>query len=377
MNSLDPRSLIAMGGFMALVMGLVLGFMRRYYPPSILGLGYWALAPAAWLIATVFFAAPGPWLQEMGRWLGNGLILLGFILFHVGCRRFFERPVQWRRIVVPFALVMLSLAWFAGPEPSYRMRVAIVTAAIAVTHTSTLVFLWQSGNRNFPVRMVQATLALHLCVLLVRLQTVLSVPEVGDLMEASTVQTYYLGAYVLAVLLLSIGAVLMATDRVRTELEHMATHDALTGTLNRRAILECCADEHERSLRYKQPFALMMIDLDHFKTINDTHGHQHGDRVLVHFADSTRSALRRADRFGRYGGEEFLILLPNTAADVALPVAERIRAALSAGHALDCQASIGLTHWRGPEDTLDAMLGRADAALYQAKAQGRNQTCIA
>jgi diguanylate cyclase (GGDEF)-like protein len=377
MNSLDPRSLIAMGGFMALVMGLVLGFMRRYYPPSILGLGYWALAPAAWLIATVLFAAPGPWLQEIGRWLGNGLILLGFILFHVGCRRFFERPVQWRRIVVPFALVMLSLAWFAGPDPSYRMRVAIVTAAIAVTHTSTLVFLWQSGNRNFPVRMVQATLALHLCVLLVRLQTVLSVPEVGDLMEASMVQTYYLGAYVLAVLLLSIGAVLMATDRVRTELEHMATHDALTGTLNRRAILECCADEHERSLRYKQPFALMMIDLDHFKTINDTHGHQHGDRVLVHFAESTRSALRRADRFGRYGGEEFLVLLPNTTADVALPVAERIRAALSAGHALDCQASIGLTHWRGPEDTLDAMLGRADAALYQAKAQGRNQTCIA
>lgn len=362
---------------MALVMGLVLGFMRRYYPPSILGLGYWALAPAAWLIATVLFAAPGPWLQEIGRWLGNGLILLGFILFHVGCRRFFERPVQWRRIVVPFALVMLSLAWFAGPDPSYRMRVAIVTAAIAVTHTSTLVFLWQSGNRNFPVRMVQATLALHLCVLLVRLQTVLSVPEVGDLMEASMVQTYYLGAYVLAVLLLSIGAVLMATDRVRTELEHMATHDALTGTLNRRAILECCADEHERSLRYKQPFALMMIDLDHFKTINDTHGHQHGDRVLVHFAESTRSALRRADRFGRYGGEEFLVLLPNTTADVALPVAERIRAALSAGHALDCQASIGLTHWRGPEDTLDAMLGRADAALYQAKAQGRNQTCIA
>jgi diguanylate cyclase (GGDEF)-like protein len=377
MNSLDPRSLIAMGGFMALVMGLVLGFMRRYYPPSILGLGYWALAPAAWLIATVFFATPGPWLQEMGRWLGNGLILLGFILFHVGCRRFFERPVQWRRIVVPFALVMLSLAWFAGPEPSYRMRVAIVTAAIAVTHASTLVFLWQSDNRNFPVRMVQATLALHLCVLLVRLQTVLSVPEVGDLMEASTVQTFYLGAYVLAVLLLSIGAVLMATDRVRTELEHMATHDALTGTLNRRAILECCADEHERSLRYKQPFALMMIDLDHFKTINDTHGHQHGDRVLVHFAECTRAALRRADRFGRYGGEEFLVLLPNTTADVALPVAERIRAALSAGHALDCQASIGLTHWRGPEDTLDAMLGRADAALYQAKAQGRNQTCIA
>lgn len=377
MNSLDPRSLIAMGGFMALVMGLVLGFMRRYYPPSILGLGYWALAPAVWLIATVFFAIPGPWHPEVGRWFGNGLVLLGFVLFHVGCRRFFGQPVQWRRIVVPFALVMLSLAWFAGPDPSYRMRVAIVTAAIAVAHTSTLVFLWQRGNRNFPVRMVQVTLALHLCVLLVRLQSVLSVPEVGNLMEASTLQTFYLGAYVLAVLLLSIGAVLMATDRVRTELEHMATHDVLTGTLNRRAILGFCEDEHERSLRYKQPFSLMMIDLDHFKAVNDTHGHQHGDRVLVHFVECTRAALRRADRFGRYGGEEFLVLLPNTTTDAALPVAERIRAALSTGHVLDCTASIGLTHWHGPEDTLDAMLGRADAALYRAKAQGRNKTCTA
>ena len=350
---------------MALVMGLMLGFMRRYYPPSILGLGYWALAPAVWLIATVFFAIPSPWHPEVWRWFGNGLVLLGFVLFHVGCRRFFGQRVQWRRIVVPFALVMLSLAWFAGPEPSYRMRVAIVTAAIAVVHSSTLVFLWQSGNRNFPVRMVQVTLALHLCVLLVRLQSVLSVPEVGDLMDASTVQSFYLGAYVLAVLLLSIGAVLMAT------------HDVLTGTLNRRAILGFCEDEHERSLRYGQAFSLMMIDLDHFKSVNDTHGHQHGDRVLVHFVECTRAALRRADRFGRYGGEEFLVLLPNTAIDAALPVAERIHAALATGHALDCQLSIGIATWQNPGDTLDAMLARADKALYQAKAQGRNQTCVA
>jgi len=171
--------------------------------------------------------------------------------------------------------------------------------------------------------------------------------------------------------------VLMATDRVRTELEHMATHDALTGTLNRRAILDFCEDEHERSLRYGQTFSLMMIDLDHFKSVNDTHGHQHGDRVLVHFVECTRAALRRADRFGRYGGEEFLVLLPNTAIDAALPVAERIHAALATGHALDCQLSIGIATWQNPGDTLDAMLARADKALYQAKAQGRNQTCVA
>ena len=156
----------------------------------------------------------------------------------------------------------------------------------------------------------------------------------------------------------------------------MATHDALTGTLNRRAILDLCASEHERSVRYGRAFSLMMMDLDNFKAINDTHGHQQGDRVLLHFAECTRAALRRADRFGRYGGEEFLVLLPHTVTDATLPVAERIRTAQTTGHALSCTASIGVTHWRGPEDTLDDMLGRADAALYQAKAQGRNCICV-
>ena len=129
-------------------------------------------------------------------------------------------------------------------------------------------------------------------------------------------------------------------------------------------------------MRYGRTFSLMMMDLDHFKTVNDTYGHQHGDRVLVHFADSARGALRRGDRFGRYGGEEFLAILPNTGTETAMPVAERIHATLYTGHALDCKVSIGVTSWRGPEDSLDAMLGRADAALYRAKSQGRDQTCV-
>lgn len=375
MNSLDPRSLIAMGGLMALVMGIVLGFTRRYYPPNIHGLGHWAMAPAAMLGAAVFFGMPAPAYPELWRWVANGCIVMVFVLFHVGFRRFFGKPARWRCIMIFYVLTMLLMAWYAGPDPSYRVRVAIATTAIGAVHIASLVFLLRYGNRNFPVRMVQVTLALHLCVLFARLLTVLTEPKIGNLLEASTVQTYYLGAYVLSSLLLSLGALLMATDRVRTELEHIATHDGLTGTLNRRAILACCEDEHERSTRYGQPFSLMMIDLDHFKAINDTHGHQHGDRVLVHFADCTRTALRSADRLGRYGGEEFLVLLPNTTTAAALVVAERMREAQNTGHALACTASIGVTEWRGPEDTLDTMLARADTALYKAKALGRNQVC--
>lgn len=361
---------------MALVMGIVLGSMRRYYPPSILGLGYWALTPVAWLITAGLFAYAGDSLDTR-RLVGNGFLIGGFVLFHIGCRRFFGQATAWQVFLPAWALLMLALGWFSWADPSYPIRAALVTIAIAGVHCATLWFLWRHGNHNFPVRMVQVTVAAHLAVLLFRLQSLFQADAVPDLMIASAVETYYLGAYVLAVLLLSIGAVLMATDRVRTELEHMATHDGLTGTLNRRAILDRCEEEHERSLRYGQPFALMMVDLDHFKAVNDTHGHQHGDRVLVHFAECARAALRRADRLGRYGGEEFLALLPGTTLEAAQPVAARVHAALQAGHPLDCQLSIGATAWRGPGDSLDAMLARADAALYQAKAQGRNQTCAA
>lgn len=120
-----------------------------------------------------------------------------------------------------------------------------------------------------------------------------------------------------------------------------------------------------------------MLDLDHFKAINDTHGHQHGDAVLRHFTGRVLATLRGADRMGRYGGEEFVLLLPETRTDDAMKVADRVHAALATGHPLDCQLSIGLATWQGKDDTLDHPLARADRALYQAKEQGRNRTCRA
>lgn len=375
MHSLDPRSLVAMGAFMALVMGIVLGVMRRYYPPNIHGLGLWALSPVSMLCGALLYVLPLPWPPELGRWLGHGLVLFGFLLLHCGSRRFFDLDAKPRLLLPLYALAFLTLGWFGMVQPSYRAQVITFNVALIALHLLTLRFLAQAGNRNFPIRMVQVTLVLHIAVLAVRLQMALGAPPGGDMMEPTLLQTLYLSAFVVIGLLLLIGAVLMATERVRTELEYLATHDVLAGTLNRRAILSACEDELERSQRYGQPFTLLMIDLDHFKAVNDNFGHLHGDRVLVHFAKQARAALRRADRFGRYGGEEFLILLPNTTADAASPVAQRIHTALARGHALDCKVSIGVATWRGAEDSLDAILARADEALYSAKAKGRNQTC--
>ncbi|WP_313070127.1 GGDEF domain-containing protein [Melaminivora sp.] len=375
MNSLDPRSLIIMANFMTLVMGAVLGFMQQHYPSNIRGLRQWAFVPVVWSVAAVaHLAPPGSGLQ-LPLLLANACVLAGFVLFHLGCQRFLEQPRMQRTLITTSLALLLSLAWFVWVVPSYPTRLVLVTATISALHIWTFLLLSRHGPPRFPTRLVQIALLAHVAVLLVRLVTAASAESAGGLLEPSEVQTFYIGAYVMTVLMLCIGAVLMATDRVRTEFEHMATHDGLTGALNRRAILALCHDEHKRSQRQPRPFSLMMLDLDHFKTINDTHGHQHGDRVLVHFADRMRAVLRGTDRLGRYGGEEFLVLLPETDARAASALAQRIHAALACGHALDCQVSIGVADWQGPGDSVDALLGRADAALYRAKAQGRSQTC--
>ncbi|SDL97119.1 diguanylate cyclase (GGDEF) domain-containing protein [Oryzisolibacter propanilivorax] len=375
MSSLDPRSLIAMAVFMSLVMGVVLAFMRHYYPRNIRGLREWACAPLAWALgALLHLVTSAQWLQAP-LFLANACVLGGLLLFHLGCRRFLQQPDLKTVLLGIWLAALVSVAWLIWVAPSYPLRLAFVSLTIAALHAWTLALLWRHGPRRFPVRLVQATQALHIAALLVRAVTALARYQDAGLMEPSFMQVLHLGMHVTVVLLLTIGAVLMATDRVHTEFEHMATHDSLTGALNRRAILAKCQEERDRALRQPQSFSLMLLDLDHFKAVNDTHGHQHGDRVLQHFTQSVQAVLRRTDRLGRYGGEEFVALLPGTDAVAAQTLARRIHVALASGHALDCQVSIGLTGWQGVHDTVDAMLARADTQLYRAKAQGRNQTC--
>ncbi|MFT4243120.1 MAG: GGDEF domain-containing protein [Acidovorax sp.] len=374
MTNLDPRSMIATAGLMSAFMVIVLLFMRRNYPPSIRGIGAWAVAPMLWLVSSSFFSTRHVMHEWLSVLLANLLLLLGSTTYYMGTRSFFGHPTTWRPWSRVIAGTMLMLVVFTYWLPHYALRLGLFTAVMSALYAAQLRFMLRHGGRSFPARLVQAVLALHLAVLATRLVTVITGQAGTDLMAPSLFQTFYIGAYTLTVLMLPIGAVLLATDRVRTELEHLATHDSLTQALNRRALLQRCEEELERARRYGDGPAIMMLDLDNFKAVNDTRGHQHGDAVLAYFADRVRQALRRPDHLGRYGGEEFMVLLPRTDAEAARRVAQRIHAALSTGHPLDCQVSIGLTGWKGPDDTLDAMLSRADAALYRAKELGRNQT---
>jgi len=362
---------------MAVVMAVVLFFLRRHYPPHIHGLGHWAAVPVIWLVSSVLYSGRGNLPVFLSVIVANTLLMFGAVTYYLGCRLFFGFQARWRYWTMATLLLALVFAWLVYGTPSYAMRLVWLTAAMIGFYATTLVFLLRHGGKRLPVRMVELVLGLQIGALSIRLVTTLLGDRAADLLEPSLTQTLYVAAYVFTVLMLSLGAVLMASDRLATELQHLATHDPLTHTLNRRAVLQHCAQELARSQRSGRGPALLMLDLDHFKQVNDTHGHQHGDAVLKHFARTTQELLRRQDRLGRYGGEEFTLLLPETSVADAQTVARRIHTALASGRPLDCQLSIGLTAWLGPHDTLEAMLARADGALYQAKEQGRNQTCTA
>jgi diguanylate cyclase (GGDEF)-like protein len=155
--------------------------------------------------------------------------------------------------------------------------------------------------------------------------------------------------------------------------ERLANTDGLTGIPNRRAILST-ASQFENAGRLKATLSLLMVDVDHFKQVNDRFGHQSGDAVLRQISDTLRQHCRTTDVVGRYGGEEFLVLMPETAADGAARVAEKLRAAVASlpANPVTVTISIGMATTSAQHPTLQAALSRADKALYAAKAAGRN-----
>lgn len=180
-------------------------------------------------------------------------------------------------------------------------------------------------------------------------------------------------------MVLSMMAVLLAhRDEAARELERLATIDGLTGVLNRRAWMGLAATEMAVSVRYGHPLAVLMIDLDHFKLINDTEGHDAGDRALAFVARALQSAVRPGDLVGRYGGEEFCVLMTHADNAAASAFDVRMRTYLTEvaerelGFPLAYSAGIAMR--TSPDDTLAAMLKRADATLYSAKEQGRSRT---
>jgi diguanylate cyclase (GGDEF)-like protein len=162
--------------------------------------------------------------------------------------------------------------------------------------------------------------------------------------------------------------------KIRKQVEEMANTDVLTGIFNRRHALKRFQEELDRAKRLKRELSCIMLDIDHFKAINDKYGHLTGDEVLREVAGRIKQAIRTYDIFGRYGGEEFLVIMPDATLEEAKSLAERIRIEIGARpmQDIDVTVSLGVTHYINSDNVIDDIIKRADVSLYEAKAAGRN-----
>lgn len=281
---------------------------------------------------------------------------------------------------VVVATVLLLTLTFARPEADYRLRVVAVSIGMAVMMARGAMTLRQEvpANARRSYRFTEVVLWLSGALSLFRGAYVILAGS-RHLMEPAFP---HVGVFLFVVLFatsLTFGFMWMANEVLQGELARLAAYDTLTQVLNRGAFLAQFEREVSRSMREETPFSLAIFDVDRFKRINDEFGHPAGDRALQGVVTTLNANLRKHDVVGRYGGEEFSLLMPNTPKETALKVAERIRTQIEhrgfdiAGRRVPLTVSGGVATYPADGEDWDALLTAADNALYNAKEGGRNR----
>lgn len=365
-----------------LALGLVWTYVMRSYP-TLVAARYWAAAA----FTAAFFAAVSILRGHIDSMLpllfaGGGLIF-AVCLCAMGIRRFYERPVSWQTTFITVGLGVAGLAFFLYVRDDRPMRIFVYSTAQAVpiAMTLNLVLSRKDGRVNSGAQLAGVVGVLIICVSAVRSICTFSGFDGGvSYVHFNSLHATLLVALVFLSMTWNFGFLLMAIDRLRNEVVDLALVDDLTGVANRRQLLGRLEDACAMSQRGGEPFALLVIDLDGFKQINDTHGHAAGDACLRHFALMTQMQLRPGDLLARTGGDEFCVLLPATALREAAVIAQRVLdacredAAGCTGADVPIAASIGLAQWtREIGVCSERLLAVADQALYAAKNQGKNQ----
>jgi diguanylate cyclase (GGDEF)-like protein len=288
---------------------------------------------------------------------------------------FFGYP-QLRRYLVPSAGLGLVLACAASlngfPHEQLIVYVSLMMGAGSFVTGALLMHPRLSGATSLQ-RLIGANDVIAGGVLAAWAMVAVAGLPVSPLGEAMA----YIAGYLLLIVN-GFGFILMSKQRDDARMERLATTDDLTNLLNRRAFFAQAEAARLLALRQHQPIALLMLDIDHFKQLNDRFGHATGDEALVKFSATCTEALREHDILGRLGGEEFALALPGTDLDGALHAAERLRQGVLDTRLLTCGNSYTMTVSIGvvlidPEEDLPTALARADHALYEAKRGGRNR----
>jgi len=366
-----------------LALGLIWAYVMRSYP-SFEAARFWtgsafvAAAGAAMAMARVVF--PDSVIPLL--FAGTALIL-AICLAAMGIRKFFNQPVSWRDTLLITGLGAAGLCFFTFVHDSVPARMTVFTIAQALPMVLSLKLLLSphEGRVNPGARLAGVVTVLIMAIFVARWIGAVTTMDGGGFsyMHFSPAQSVVILVLVFLSMSLNFGFLLMAMDRLRNEVADLALLDDLTGVGNRRYLLQRLTEECSRSERSGQPFALLVIDLDGFKAINDTHGHAAGDACLQHFTLMAQTRLRPGDMLARTGGDEFCIVLPSSTLREGAMIARRVLEVCRAdaeqctGNDIPVAVSIGVAQWAREMGAYpDRLIAAADHALYDAKKAGRN-----
>lgn len=357
------------------------------------GVALWALGFILGAIGMVLVglrAVLPAWLSVA---LANTLLHACWLLIWIGLRRFHNRKLEgWLLALLLLTTQLGGILYFLHVTPSVGARIVVfcLTSSIAVGLCS-LEFFRLANRKNLILHLIGGGVGvLHILYCVIRIAVTISGGPIEDLLTAGWIHRVSFIEGMALAFWQAFCLIMASAQRSQTllelyqeKLEDLASTDALSGLGNRRHFIDAASREIDRARRHERALALIMLDIDHFKHINDNHGHQCGDEVIKSVSQLLRKELREHDIVCRIGGEEFAVLLPESTAETAAEVAERLRT-VQASHKMPygdsievtCTACFGVTELREGDVTIYDMLPRADQALYAAKKAGRNRVMV-
>jgi len=339
--------------------------------------GYGLMAISSLLSAYGLSVEPAyPTANIALRAMAAAAVIMGWLLLWIGARHFHARKALQYRNLLPIMLAATVVLAFSH-DPSWRIMLASGSVVLLAALTARE-FLARPLLRH-PTRLfVTATLFFACGVWSLR-----AIAHVDADASILFIDAFSLYAAIVASLVLTLSLIVLTNERINQQLRILANRDPLTGILSRRAFVEASAALLSNLKRESSTLAVCLLDIDHFKIINDLHGHATGDQVLKQFTQIARSTLREGDLFARYGGEKFVLLLHNSDRQQAVQAIERLRLVcasqgieLEKGR-LDLTFSTGISLASGPANvSMEALLKAANIALYRAKDAGRNRVVV-